>query len=242
MSDIRKICSEWLDKRIVSKNELQSLLGSLLYITKCVKSLRSFLNRMLQLLRDNNDNKDIVLTTEFFKDLRWFNTFLQIYNRVTMYQVTPLFEDIHLDASLTGLGGQFKNYVYHISIPKDYMGYNIAHLEMINVVVALKVWGQQWANKCARLFCDNQAVVDVLSSGRARDQILAMCARNVWLLTATYNITLLVSHIQGTQNSVADFLSRWRNTNEDVLKLHQLIECPVWVDAHIDLTSLNRDI
>ena len=199
MSDIRNICSVWSDKRVVSKSELQSLLGSLLYVTKCVKSSRSFLNRMLQLLRDNSNTKDIVLTTEFFKDLRWFNTFLQVYNGVTMYQVTPLFEDIHLDASLTGLGGQFKNYVYSIAIPRDYMGYNIAHLEMLNVVVALKVWGQQWANKCVRLYCDNQAVVEVLSSGKARDQILAMCTRNVWLLTATYNIDLLVSHIQGTK-------------------------------------------
>ena len=117
------------------------------------------------------------------------------------------------------------------------MGYNIAHLEMLNVVVALKVWGQQWANKCVRLFCDNQAVVEVLSSGRAQDQILAMCVRNVWLLTASYNIALLVSHIQGTKNNVADLLSRWRNTNEDVQKLHQLIECPVWANTHIGIES-----
>ena len=48
MSDIRNICSEWLDRRIVSKSELQSLLGSLLYITKYVKSSRSFLNRIIK--------------------------------------------------------------------------------------------------------------------------------------------------------------------------------------------------
>ena len=38
---------------MVTKSELQSLLGLLLYITKCVKPARFFLNRMLQLLRDN---------------------------------------------------------------------------------------------------------------------------------------------------------------------------------------------
>ena len=56
--------------------------------------------------------------------------------------------------------------------------------------------------------------MDVLSSGRARDQILATCARNVWLLTATYNIALVVSHIQGANNNVAELLSRWKNTEE----------------------------
>ena len=40
MSDIRKMCTDWSDKRVVSKNELQPLLGSLLYITKCVRSSR----------------------------------------------------------------------------------------------------------------------------------------------------------------------------------------------------------
>ena len=47
MSDIRNMCAGWSDKRVVSKNDLQSLLGSLLYITKCVRSSRFFLNRML---------------------------------------------------------------------------------------------------------------------------------------------------------------------------------------------------
>ena len=62
------------------KNELQSLLGLLLYITKCVKSARYFLNRMLQLLRDNTDNSHICLTSDFFKDLKWFQVFLSSYN------------------------------------------------------------------------------------------------------------------------------------------------------------------
>ena len=64
-------------------------LSSLLYITKCVRSSRMFLNCMLQLLRDNTDNNTILLTQEFHKDLHWFNVFLLSYNGVTMYHVTP---------------------------------------------------------------------------------------------------------------------------------------------------------
>ena len=84
ISDIRKMYTDWSDKRVVRKNELQSLLGSLLYITKCVRSSRFFLNRMLQLLRENFDSNIIVLTSEFFKGLHWFQTFLQVYNGVTI--------------------------------------------------------------------------------------------------------------------------------------------------------------
>ena len=82
----------------------------------------------------------------------------------------------------------------------------------------------------------------MLSSGRAHDKILATWARNVWLLTATYNFLLVVSHIQGIRNNVADLLSRWGNAPEDVEKINKLVNSPIWVNTHIDLTLLNHDI
>ena len=75
---------------------------------------------------------------------------------------------------------------------------------MVNVVLALKVWGHWWANKRIEIRCDNRAVVDVLSFGRARDLVLATCARNVWLLSVLYNITVVVSHIKCSVTIIAD--------------------------------------
>ena len=49
LQEICTVCNLWSDKRMVNKSDLQSLLGLLLYITKCVKPARFFLNRMLQL-------------------------------------------------------------------------------------------------------------------------------------------------------------------------------------------------
>ena len=178
---------------------------------------------MLHLLRNNVHEDIIVLNQEFFKDLAWFNTFLNSYNGVTMYQVTPLYNQIFLNASLQGMGGCFNNYVYSLPIPLGFKNYNIVQLEMINVMVALKMWGQCWSNKCIRIFCDNLAVVEV------PDATLATCARNIWLLTAIYNVILLVSHIKDTDNTVADLLSRWNTTPGNVEKLNQMVECPVLV-------------
>ena len=204
---------------MVTKQELQSLLGSLLYITKCVKSSRMFLNCMLQLLRDNTHKNVISLTQDFHKDLHWFNVFLQSYNEVTMYHITPLLKQMHRDASLQGLGGLYNNYVYALAIPLHFREYNIAHLEMVNVVVDLKIWGHLWANKWEEIRCDNRAVVDVLSFRRARDPVLATSARNVWLLSAMYNVTVVVSHIACIRNTAADLLSRWCGSRQDFVKL-----------------------
>ena len=113
--------------------------------------------------------------------------------------------------------------VYTLPIPLNHDGFNINHLEMINIMVAIKIWGEIWANKKVRIHCDNLPVVEVLNIGRARDNILATCARNIWLLSALYNITLNVTHIAGSDNNVADLLSRWKNTSQDYEKLYQKI-------------------
>ena len=42
LQDIVNMCRNWLNKTYCSKNQLQSLLGNLLYITKCVKPARIF--------------------------------------------------------------------------------------------------------------------------------------------------------------------------------------------------------
>ena len=47
---ISELCHQWQNKITCTKQQLQSLLGSLLYISKCVKPARAFLNRMLQFL------------------------------------------------------------------------------------------------------------------------------------------------------------------------------------------------
>ena len=54
--NIVKSVNEWLDKPSCTKRQLQSLLGHLLYVHKCVKPSRIFLNTMLALLRDNYDS------------------------------------------------------------------------------------------------------------------------------------------------------------------------------------------
>ena len=129
------MCQSWKDKVTCTKQQLQSLLGSLLYITKCVRPARYFLNRMLQVLRENHANKHISLTADFVKDLNWFNTFLCSYNGITFYDNKPVQAIITLDASLTGLGAVFHNMVYALPLPSGHLNYNITQLEMLNIMV-----------------------------------------------------------------------------------------------------------
>ena len=240
--EIINMCNMWAPKTRATKNQLQSLLGSLLYITKCVKPARYFLNRMLQLLRTNHTAKIISLNNDFKRDLNWFLTFLRQYNGVTFYDNQEIQETIFLDASLQGLGGAFNNEVYALTIPLGFQNYDIVHLEILNIVVALKLWAKQWQNKRIEIRCDNMAVVEVIRSGKARDPTLAKCARNIWLLTSIFNIYLVVNHIPGQRNTLADLLSRWTGSINNFLKLQELLPQFSWIPIHIDITKLNDSI
>ena len=79
---------------------------------------------------------------------------------------------------------------------------------MLNILVALRVWGKLWTSTHVLIFCDNEAVVQVVGNNRTKDPFLAACLRNVWMITITYDIAITVRHTAGVKNIIADALSR----------------------------------
>ena len=147
LQKISEMVHEWTGKKQCTKSQLQPLLGNLLYIHKYVKPARIFLNCMLQVLRNAHSNTRITLDHNFHRDLRWFQTFLPKFNGVSLYDHKPVDCQVHLDACSQGLGGDFNNLVYHLPIPLGYQNLDIVHLEMINILVAVKLFGVYWKNK-----------------------------------------------------------------------------------------------
>ena len=204
-------CIKVFDKKFISKRALQSLLGKLLYLHKCVKPARTFVNRILTVFRKHHDKSRILISEDFRQDIKWFTTFLPHFNGITILKKEPIKDSntLHIDASLTGLGGVWGHRVYSTPIyPISDFKHKIVHLEMFNILLALRTWGDFWQHSTVSLFCDNLAVVQVVETSKTKDPFLAACIRNIWLITATLDINLEVSHIRGADNHMADLLSR----------------------------------
>ena len=197
---------------------------------------------MLDLLCANYDSEMIILTQDFRRDLTWFNALLREYNGMSYYDHKPVHHVLELDACLTGLGGRWQNVVYHLPIPQKYQNLGIVHLEMVNILVALRLFAPFWSRKRILIRCDNQAVVSVLNMGKTRDPFLAACARNVWLITAQADIEVIYTHIKGRNNVVADLLSRWQNTIQQQKMLCELFGTPVWLQTSLENMFINNDI
>ena len=211
LSTIYEECLAVSNKKYLSKQSFQSLLGKLIYIQKCVKPSRTLINRILDLFRSNAHSRKIYLTPEFHKDIQWFLTFLPSYNGVTYMKKTNVDPEqtLHLDACLTGMGAIWRDRVYATPIHNcGDLKLTIVHLEMLNIVVALRVWGKMWHHGSIVIKYDNLGVVQVVRTGKTKDLFLALCIRNIWLIMAAYDIELHIDHISGHRNTIADTLSR----------------------------------
>ena len=115
---------------------------------------------------------------------------------------------VHVDATLTHVGGVWGSRTYSLPLPDLIQGLvPITQAEMFNIVVALQMWAHCWQDKVIAVRCDNESAVYVCNTGKTRDTFLNICLQRIWHLTSKYNIDLRLSHISGKSNVVADALS-----------------------------------
>ena len=86
---------------------------------------------------------------------------------------------------------------------------------MLNVVIMLKVWGHLMQGSHICVHCDNMAVVQVAQAAKTKDDFLAPCLRNIWLITSKYDIDLDIEHIEDHNNFIAHALARLSAGNKN---------------------------
>ena len=109
---------------------------------------------------------------------------------------------------------------------------NIAWKELFAIAAAVNTWGHLWARKKVLFHCDNQAVVDIWKTGTTKSSDIMALVRMLYFCAARYNIHVIVTHIAGVNNSIADALSRYQVTRFQQLAPHaapQLDIIPAWL-------------
>ena len=90
--NINSLLEVWKSKRKTNKVDLQSLIGTLQFVCKCVLQSRVFLNRLLDALRSfPSDKNKITLSHSFKKDVQWWRLFMKKYNGISYIPSHPEF-------------------------------------------------------------------------------------------------------------------------------------------------------
>jgi len=229
--EINDLLTSWRTKQHTTRKEVESLVGKLMFISRCVRGSRVFMSRMLSALSSMDDRLKYDIDVEMRKDLKWWSCFMNKFNGTV---IMP-FQDwscpdkvIAVDACLSGIGGICweTGEVFHKRLPDEYkLCYHINELESLCLVVSLKIWGQSLVRKKLLIFSDNMVTVSVVNSGRSSSPFLQTCIREIAFIMCRNESEIRAIHIEGVANRVPDYLSRWHTDGKyEALFWHEMVK------------------
>ena len=230
MIEVGQITQQWQGRRAASQKEMQQLLGLLQFVASVSPPARIFTNRMLECLREAPRRGQETLSLGFRSDLKFFADIWPDYNGVRIMDKGEVEcqQLLELDACTTGCGAFTGPEYYAELFPETIRAqeHPIARLELLNVVVAVKVWADGWATKRVKVVCDNMNACLAIQTGRSRDPFMQHCARELFLWCTKFDIELVAEHCPGVLMVRADALSRMLvdKTYERVVQTDELLQ------------------
>lgn len=216
LAEIMTELQKWGTKRTCTKRQLLSIIGKLSFVSRVVKSSRTFIRRMIDLSkRAKYLHHHLRLNNECRKDIDWWINYLPTWNGVSFFYEVNWSSNVDLelwtDASNMGIGAYYRG--QWISQPftgvfEQFSEYSINWRELFAIVVAAATWGHQLMCKRVLFYCDNQAVVTILQKGTSPDCNIMSLVRTLFYVCAKHNFECSATHIAGVRNPIADALSR----------------------------------
>ncbi len=210
---IRASLASWRGRKACRKRELLSLIGVLSHASKAVRAGRSFLRRLIDLASSRRRlDMHIRLNREAQADVEWWYRYVEAWNGTAMMFsrkfATSEFT-LTSDASGNwGCGAYSGNKWFMLRWAGPIQNLHITVKELAPVVVAAAIWGREWSGKSVHVLCDNSAVVGIINSGASKNPEAMQLRRCLAFLAAKWQFHPIATHIKGTDNILADALSR----------------------------------
>ena len=196
-------------KKYLTKRHLQRIIGLANHLAKIIKAARVFICRILAALRSSEGDR-ITVCPQIRADLNWFKVYLKDADGRAIIPVNRVVGRIWADACPKGAGASDGAKCYMHSFPHNFTArHHITQLEALNCLAAVRTLvGDQHKGGTIEVHCDNRAAMDALTSGRARDVVLAACARAMWFHVARTQTDITFTHVPGEAMTLPDALSR----------------------------------
>lgn len=211
LAELQTLVTEFQTKRVASKNQLQRLAGKLNWACRVVYGGRTFLRRIIDSLNSLPPSGKFKLDASFRKDIAWWVNFLQVFNGTRLFLEQMPTIDVVTDACPIAAGGYFRgDWFYHnFSVDSPaWSSLHINHKETLAIVLAATRWGKRWSNQRVIIHSDNQAAVQIINKGTTANPLIMQELRALFWLSAVYNFHITAVYLAGTDNTLADAISR----------------------------------
>ncbi|RXN04501.1 poly [Labeo rohita] len=211
------VSSTLLTSPSCSKRELLSLLGHLNFAMRIIPQGRPFISHLLSLASLVHALEDLIsLSHACRNELRLWIMFLKQWNGLSLFYnnlvSSPIDIQLFTDAApSTGFGGFYQGRWFASPWPPQLQGspQSSAFFELYPLVVAAYLWGNEWTSKSILVHCDNEAAVQCINKGRSHSPALTPLIRRLIWISACDQFILVAKHVPGSENQIADSLSRF---------------------------------
>ena len=212
LTRLQLLVRSWSSKSFAYRKDLESLLGKLSQAALIIRPGRAFLRELFSLLKVAKAPLFRARLTMGAKaDLSWWGCFLQDWNGTSFFPLhQPPQLHIYSDAAGTcGCGGVARSFGwFQMMWPVSWNEVGITAKELAPVVIAAALWGVHWSGKLICFHSDNMGVIALLNKLSSKVPIQMHLIHCLLFYAACYKFRFVAEYIPGTENSVADAISR----------------------------------
>ncbi len=209
---LQSLLRQWRGKKCCTRKELESLAGHLSHAATVVRPGRIFLRNLFSLLSKVSKPTHFTrLNLETRADLAWWQCLLQHWNGISFFPPAIPTTHIYSDASGSfGCGAFYPEHCswFQLAWPSAWDTTGITAKELLPIIVASLLFGRHWAGMHVCFHSDNEAVVSIIQKRNAKHPLLTHLLRCLFFYASIFCFEFSSVHIPGTNNVVADAISR----------------------------------
>ena len=213
ISKLHSMLKDFQQRKRATKRQLQKLAGKLAYAAHLVvKGGRCFLQRIFDTIRPLQQQLHKARLTPAFKaDIHFWLSYLTTFNCKRFLAETRPKIHLFTDACQHG-GGMIAPFDWtYIEWASDFPQFKHAHInvkETMTALLAIYRWAPWLQNSQLIIHSDNKTTEAVINKGACHNETIMDYLRGIFWLQKQLNFSIHCNYIAGTDNYMADSLSR----------------------------------
>ena len=189
IQEIIRFINKILKKDSATKKQMQSLIGKLFFIARCIQPVKALASSTLRQMRKTKPPERVKISPEMRRDIAWTKQFMQTWNGTTIMHDKNRIKEIYVETQAQKCFCIDGKYYYTIELPN--MATSQTELvQVLNVWLAMAVFALKYKGAVLKIITNSMKLPQIISNSNRRDPQLDEAVKEIWLHEAHNNVDI----------------------------------------------------